>query len=74
VNLARPEYVLEKTGYEIGGVPPFPHREEVNVIPDISLTRFSYVWASGGTKDTVFRISVIDMLRTIGKEAYDLSL
>lgn len=74
VSLASADYVLKETGYEIGGVPPFPHREKVRVMPDSTLRRFEYVWAAGGERNAVFRISVRDLVNLAGGKFYDLAL
>jgi prolyl-tRNA editing enzyme YbaK/EbsC (Cys-tRNA(Pro) deacylase) len=73
VTLADHDYVIKMTGYEIGGVPPFPHRDGIRVIPDISLMRFKHVWASAGSRNSVFRVSVKDLIRLICSEVYDIS-
>ena len=36
-SMATPEYVLEATGYQIGGVPPFGHSKPVTVMMDEDL-------------------------------------
>jgi len=73
LKIASPDEVREKTGFPIGGVPPFPHDKGVEVLPDSSLTRFRAVWAAGGTPNAVFRIGVADLLRLLGKGVYELS-
>lgn len=73
LRIASPDEVREKTGFPIGGVPPFPHDKGVEVLPDSSLTRFRAVWAAGGTPNAVFRIGVADLLRLLGKGVYELS-
>lgn len=74
VSLASADYVLKETGYEIGGVPPFPHREKVRVMPDSSLRRFEYVWAAGGERNAVFKINVRDLVELAGGNFYDLAV
>ncbi len=71
--VASPEEVRERTGFPIGGVPPFPHADGVAVIPDSSLTRFDQVWAAGGTPNSVFKIRTADLVRLVGREPVDLS-
>jgi prolyl-tRNA editing enzyme YbaK/EbsC (Cys-tRNA(Pro) deacylase) len=44
------------TGYSIGGIPPFGHREAVRVVMDPDLERFPVVWAAAGTGTAVFPI------------------
>src|SRR5215208_5859394 len=41
--------VRQATGYPIGGVPPFGHREPLRVFVDEDLTRYDQVWAAAGT-------------------------
>jgi prolyl-tRNA editing enzyme YbaK/EbsC (Cys-tRNA(Pro) deacylase) len=73
VRVATPVEVREGTGYPIGGVPPFPHRDGVTVLPDLSLARFSGVWAAAGAPNAVFRISPGDLFRIVGSHISDVS-
>lgn len=72
-QIATPAEVREKTGFPIGGVPPFPHVEGVLVMVDRSLTRFSHVWAAAGTPYAVFRIGTSDLLRLVGSSSVDVA-
>ena len=54
---ATPEYVVESTGYEVGGVPPFGHLKETIKIIDEDLFKYDLIWGAGGTADTVFPIT-----------------
>jgi prolyl-tRNA editing enzyme YbaK/EbsC (Cys-tRNA(Pro) deacylase) len=65
--------VRKFTGYPAGGVPPFPHRAGVVVIPDTSLGRFEDVWAAAGTPNSVFRVRTMDLVGPVGIEPADLS-
>lgn len=47
----------EMTGYSIGGIPPFGHRQAVRTIMDPDLGRYETVWAAAGTPSTVFAIA-----------------
>jgi prolyl-tRNA editing enzyme YbaK/EbsC (Cys-tRNA(Pro) deacylase) len=47
--------VRDNTGYPIGGVPPFPHYEKVRTLMDVSLLRFSSVWAASGSPKAVMK-------------------
>ena len=73
VRTAKPDEVRERTGFPIGGVPPFPHTAGVEVLPDASLTRFREVWAAAGAPNAVFKIKVADLLRLVGKGPFDLA-
>ncbi len=73
VRIATPEEVRERTGYPIGGVPPFPHVRGVAVFLDASIAKFDQVWAAAGTPNSVFRIGTGDLLRLAGTTPLDLS-
>ena len=69
-HLARPsirrataEEAQRTTGYVIGGIPPFGHREPLPVVMDPGLFRYEEVWAAAGTPTAVFRISPDDLRR-----------
>jgi len=74
VGVATPEFVKATTGYPIGGVPPFPHNDGVRVLPDRSLTRFRSVWTAGGAPNVVFKVSTLQLIKTVGIEPVDVSL
>ncbi len=73
LRVATPDEVRERTGFPIGGVPPFPHAEEVVVLPDSSLLRFDRVWAAAGTPNAVFRIGSSDLLKLVGSGPFELA-
>ena len=73
MRVATPVEVKERTGFPIGGVPPFPHNAGVLVFPDASLSRFSHVWAAAGTPNTVFRIGASDLLGHVGRGPFELA-
>ena len=47
----------ELTGYTIGGIPPFAHRQKTRVIMDPDLGRYETVWAAAGLPTVVFPVS-----------------
>lgn len=55
-GMADPETVREATGYGIGGVPPFCHDGDIDVLIDETLLGYEEVWAAAGTPETVFPI------------------
>jgi len=74
VRIGRPDEVREKTGFPIGGVPPFPHGEGVVVVADRSLMRFDHVWAAAGTPNAVFGIGTADLIRLLGRAPVDVAV
>jgi prolyl-tRNA editing enzyme YbaK/EbsC (Cys-tRNA(Pro) deacylase) len=63
IGRADADFVRERTGYAIGGVPPVGHASTSVVLIDRDLQRFAYVWAAGGTPNAVFRIAPADLIR-----------
>jgi Cys-tRNA(Pro) deacylase len=47
----------ELTGFTIGGIPPFGHRNRTRVIMDPDLGRYETVWAAAGLPTAVFPVS-----------------
>jgi len=45
------------TGYSIGGIPPFGHRQRLSVVMDPALDAYPEVWAAAGTANAVFAIA-----------------
>jgi Cys-tRNA(Pro) deacylase len=72
-RLATPSEVVEETGYSVGGVPPFGHKKEIKTIIDNSIKRFSFVYTSGGSEDTLMKIDVDELIRACNGELLDVS-
>lgn len=67
VEVADADAVRRHTGYVIGGVPPFPHDDDVKVLLDSSLRRFEEVWTAAGTPNSVMKIRVDALLELVGE-------
>lgn len=65
IGQAKPDFVREKTGYAIGGVPPLAHATPIKTIIDEDLLQYQEIWAAAGTPKAVFRISPQDLVRVI---------
>jgi prolyl-tRNA editing enzyme YbaK/EbsC (Cys-tRNA(Pro) deacylase) len=57
------DFVKEKTGYTIGGVPPFGYETQPQTFIDESLLNYKEVWAAAGTNNTVFKISPEELIK-----------
>ena len=57
IKLAKADaaYVLEHTGFHIGGVPPVGHLKKVQTFIDRDLFDHDEIWASAGTEFSVFK-------------------
>ena len=59
--MANADEVKTITGYTIGGVSPVGHLDEINILIDSSLDRFSYLFAAAGHPNCVFKINFDDL-------------
>ena len=57
------DFVRQKTGFVIGGVPPVGHAERLEVFIDEDLLRYSEIWAAAGTPNAVFKLTPSDLVR-----------
>ena len=63
VAKADAEYVRQRTGYAIGGVPPVGHVESLVCVVDEDLLQYEQIWASAGTPRAVFQLTPADLQR-----------
>jgi len=56
--IERPDaaFVREKTGFAIGGVPPFGHAEPATVFIDRDLLQYPLVYAAAGAPNSIFGV------------------
>jgi prolyl-tRNA editing enzyme YbaK/EbsC (Cys-tRNA(Pro) deacylase) len=72
VRLASPPQVLEITGYEVGAMPPFGHREPLPTLLDPLVNNQSEVYAGGGGENALLRITPSEIARAAAAEMWDL--
>jgi len=51
------DFVFNKTGYKIGGVPPVGHKSPPITLIDEDILTFDEIWAAAGTPNAVFRLT-----------------
>lgn len=73
IDSADAEFVLDATGFAIGGVAPVGHTSPVRTVVDVSLSRYRYVWAAAGHSHTVFRTTYEELLRITGGHAMEVA-
>lgn len=61
VKKADADFVREKTGFAIGGVPPVGHREQLETFLDEDLFQYEEIWAAAGTPHAVFKLTPADL-------------
>jgi prolyl-tRNA editing enzyme YbaK/EbsC (Cys-tRNA(Pro) deacylase) len=67
-RLARPDEVLEWTGYPVGGVPPFGHRVARRTLMDDQLLALARVYLGGGTDRSLLEAAPGDVARVTAAE------
>jgi prolyl-tRNA editing enzyme YbaK/EbsC (Cys-tRNA(Pro) deacylase) len=60
------DFVRQRTGFVIGGVPPLGHSEPLETFVDEDLLKYDEVWAAAGTPHAVFRLNPADLERMTG--------
>jgi len=67
------DFVRERTGFAIGGVPPLGHRTPIRTLIDEDLLRFERIWAAAGTPNAVFELFSADLPRITGGTVVQIS-
>jgi len=72
VRVAKAPEVVEATGFEPGGVAPFPHLAVSRVLLDRSLLAHREVWIGAGTERHMAALSPVELARLAGAAPVDL--
>jgi Cys-tRNA(Pro) deacylase len=68
LKMADPDFVREKTGFAIGGVPPLGHSSSMETFVDEDLLKYGEIWAAAGNPNALFKLSPDELIRiTNGK-------
>ncbi len=62
------DFVRDRTGFVIGGVPPAGHDQPLVVFIDQDLLKFDEIWAAAGTPHAVFRLTPAALVKIAGGE------
>ena len=73
ITRADPDFVRERSGYAIGGVPPLGHRLFPVTVLDQDLSVFNEIWAAAGTPNAVFRLTPSDLQTLTGVDFHDVA-
>lgn len=60
------DFVRQRTGFVIGGVPPVGHVEPLQTFIDQDLLGYAEIWAAAGNPNAVFRLTPEDLIRMTG--------
>jgi prolyl-tRNA editing enzyme YbaK/EbsC (Cys-tRNA(Pro) deacylase) len=72
VKLASPEMVLEISGYEVGAMPPFGHRQPLITLIDTRVLESSDSYAGGGAENALVRLDPQEILRVTDAWVLDM--
>jgi len=61
IKRANADFVRERTGFAIGGVPPVGHSEHLETFIDEDLLQHQILWAAAGTPNAVFKLTPNDL-------------
>jgi prolyl-tRNA editing enzyme YbaK/EbsC (Cys-tRNA(Pro) deacylase) len=67
------EFVRNRTGFAIGGVPPVAHSDMARIFIETSLAAHPELWAAAGHPHTVFRLTYDELLRITGGTPAELA-
>jgi Cys-tRNA(Pro) deacylase len=73
VRVAKPDEVVEATGFEAGGVAPFPQRQVSQTLIDSSFFAHGIVWIGAGTPQHMASLPPLELARLAGARTVDLA-
>jgi prolyl-tRNA editing enzyme YbaK/EbsC (Cys-tRNA(Pro) deacylase) len=74
VKLAAPETVLALSGYQVGAMPPFGHRQPLPTLLDHRVLDLPTVYAGGGAENALLRLDPQAILGLTHAQVMDLTL
>jgi prolyl-tRNA editing enzyme YbaK/EbsC (Cys-tRNA(Pro) deacylase) len=72
VKLASPEEVLEISGYEVGAMPPFGHRQALTTLIDRRVLELTEAYAGGGAENALVHLNPQEIQRVTNAKILDL--
>ncbi len=73
LKFATPEQALEITGYIVGSMPPFGHRQQLQTFIDPAITELDTVFGGGGDINAMMRLTPDELLRVTAGEVLPVS-
>jgi prolyl-tRNA editing enzyme YbaK/EbsC (Cys-tRNA(Pro) deacylase) len=73
ISRADAAFVLERTGFAVGGVPPVGHAMPPVTLLDQGLQNFGTIWAAAGSPNAVFALTPDDLVRLTGADFADVA-
>ncbi|HSM58173.1 MAG TPA: YbaK/EbsC family protein [Candidatus Sulfomarinibacteraceae bacterium] len=73
LRMARPAQVKTFTGYTVGTVPPFGHKEALPTLLEEGVTAQTEIYAGGGAINALMRLTVAELQSVIGADVIALA-
>lgn len=73
VKFAGAEQALAITGYIVGSMPPFGHRQTLRTLIDPAITELAVIYGGGGDIDAMLRLTPAELLRVTEGEVIAVS-
>ena len=73
VKFASPEQALAVTGFVVGSMPPFGHRQKLRTLIDPAVLDLDFIFGGGGDIDAMMRLTPAELMRITTAEVMDLS-
>lgn len=73
VKFADARQALDITGYVVGSMPPFGHRQELRTLVDKAVLRMEVIFGGGGDVDAMMRLTPTELLRVTAATVADIS-
>jgi prolyl-tRNA editing enzyme YbaK/EbsC (Cys-tRNA(Pro) deacylase) len=69
IRIASADQVEALTGFEVGAVPPFGHRQPLPTLLDQSVLEQEVIYGGGGTSHALMRVTVAELRRVLAGAA-----
>jgi len=73
VKFATAEQALEMTGYVVGSMPPFGHRQRLRTLVDPAVMALDTIYGGGGNIDAMMRLTPRELIKVTGAEVQAIS-
>lgn len=73
VKFASPDTAFALTGFVVGSMPPFGHRQKLRTLVDTAVTRLDVVYGGGGDVDAMMRLTPHELLKVSRAEVVSFS-
>ena len=73
VKFATAEQALEMTGFVVGSMPPFGHRQQMRTLVDTAVMALDTIYGGGGNIDAMMRLTPQELIKVTGAEVHALS-